>query len=280
MFQIKLMREQDFLFATKLANTMGWNMAIEDFKFNKTLEPRGCFVALDGRERVGVATCISFGKVGWFGSLIIKEKYRGQGVGSFLVKHAVAYLQTEGVKTIGIYAYPYLSDFYGGLGFKQDEEFSVLHAQTVTATSSEKSPAIIQTDQVELIERFDSGFFGANRKKVLAPIILEKGNLGYFVSDNSGVVGYVGASVYWTMPSVGPMICKEGEVDAAASLLKAVLGKLAGRNVYAVVPKKQELLMNMLFSAGFREAFSMLRMFFGQPVAKNCIYMAESLERG
>ncbi len=110
---------------------MDWNMADEDFQFMLNLEPEGCFVAFDGRERVGIATSISFGKVGWFGNLIVKEKYRNKGVGSLLVKHSINYLQAKGVKTIGLYAYPNLIGFYGKLGFKVDEDFSVLHAENL-----------------------------------------------------------------------------------------------------------------------------------------------------
>ncbi len=130
MFKIKQMRASDFTFATKLANTMDWNMAAEDFQFNSDLEPKGCFVAFHGRERVGISTSISFGKVGWFGNLIVKEKYRGQGAGTLLVKHSVEYLQSIGVKTIGLYAYPNITSFYSNLGFKLDENFTVLHSES------------------------------------------------------------------------------------------------------------------------------------------------------
>jgi GNAT superfamily N-acetyltransferase len=278
MFTVKPMTQGDFEFATKLANTMDWNMAMEDFKFNRNLEPEGCVVAFHGRERVGIATSVSFGNVGWFGNLIVKEKYRKQGVGSLLVKHAINYLQAKDVKTIGIYAYPYLKEFYGALGFKPDEDFSVLHAQTLAASASEEL-LTSGMEQVEAIEQFDGQFFGANRKKVLEPIILQKGNLSYLVKDDSAVIGYIAATIYETMTSLGPMVCIENEA-AAAKLLKAALGKLNGKNVYAVMPKKQELLMNIILSAGFQEAFSMSRMFLGKAVAKNCIYMPESLERG
>ena len=57
---------------------------------------------------MGIATCISFGKVGWFGNLIVKEEIRHKGAGSLLVKHAIDYLQGKGVETIGLYAYPNL----------------------------------------------------------------------------------------------------------------------------------------------------------------------------
>ena len=71
MFQVKPMDQKDFGFAVELANTMDWNMATEDFQFAKQLEPEGCFVLFDDSKRVGIATCISYGKVGWFGNLIV-----------------------------------------------------------------------------------------------------------------------------------------------------------------------------------------------------------------
>ena len=182
------MSPSDFQFATKLANTMNWNMAPEDFEFMTSLEPEGCFVAFQGAERVGIATSISFRRIGWFGNLIVKEKYRGKGVGSILVKHAVNYLQSKGVKTVGLYAYPNLVNFYGNLGFKKDVDFSLLHTERLGSVIAETLPRVEQP-QINEIEDFDSRFFGGERKKLLESIILEKGNLSYYWSEKDMVVG-------------------------------------------------------------------------------------------
>ena len=111
MFKVKPMQPKDFLFATELANTMDWNMAAEDFQFNAMLEPEGCLILFDDSKPLGIATCISYGKVGWFGNLIVKKEARHRGVGSLLVKHAIDYLRGKGVETIGLYAYPNLQKF-------------------------------------------------------------------------------------------------------------------------------------------------------------------------
>ena len=279
MFQVKPMRTGDFPFATKLANIMHWNMATEDFEFMTSLEPEGCFVVFQGSERLGIATSISFGKVGWFGNLIVKENTRNKGAGSLLVKHAVNYLQSKGVKTIGLYAYPHLIGFYNNLGFERNEDFSVLHTETLGSLTAETLPKI-GTRQIQAVAEFDSGCFGGNRKKLLESIILEKGNLSYCLAERDAVVGYVAAKVYEKMVELGPLTCREGHVDGAVSLLKTALAKLTGLSVYAVLPKKETALADMLFSVGFKEDFSVSRMFLGQAVSKNCICMAESLERG
>jgi GNAT superfamily N-acetyltransferase len=279
MFQVKPMRASDFPFATKLANTVDWNMATEDFQFMTNLEPAGCFVAFHGRERVGISTSVSFGKVGWFGNLIVKEEYRNLGVGTLLVNHAVSYLKSRGVETIGLYAYPNLTRFYSNLGFRLDEDFSVLCAETLGSLTSQALPSV-RKPQTRAIEELDNRCFGGDRKKLLESIIFEEGNLSYFKSEGNEMVGYVAATVYQKMAWVGPLICREGKVDVAVALLRAVLANLAGKSVYTVLPKKETILVNMLFSAGFKKDFSVSRMFLGQAVAKNCIYMAESLERG
>ncbi len=279
MFQVKAMSAADFPFATKLANTMNWNMAAEDFEYMFDLEPQGCFVLFDGSERIGIATCISFGKVGWFGNLIVKEKCRSKGAGSLLVKRAVDYLQSRGVKTIGLYAYPDLLDFYGRLGFKVDEDFSILSVETLQSMPAETLPQPTAT-AVQSIIKFDSTWFGGDRKKLLRAIIYEEGNLCHYVSESEKVVGYVASTVYEKMAWVGPLVCQEGKVDVANLLLKSVLAKLNGKSVFLALPKKERALIDMLLEVGFKEDFSVVRMFLGPNTAKNCIYLAESLERG
>ena len=279
MFNIKPMRSKDFSFATELANTMDWNMAIEDFQFMTQLEPGGCFVAFEDSKPLGIATCISFGKVGWFGNLIVRKEYRKKGVGRLLVKHAIDYLQHKGVETIGLYAYPKLLNFYGRLGFKAEKDFVVLHAQNLNFSPKEKLSKIGKK-HFKAVAKFDGECFGGFRTKLLESIILERGNLGFYSSTGTEIEGYVAATVYETMAWVGPLICQEGNVDVAVKLLNAAFAKLTGRSVYIALPKKESGLIKTLSNVGFMEDFSVVRMFFGPFVANNCIYLAESLERG
>ena len=155
---------KDYAFATQLANTMNWNMAPEDFQFMASLEPKGCFVLLDGSKRVGIATCISYGKVGWFGNLIVEADCRHRGAGSILVTQAVDYLHDKGVKTIGLYAYPHLTHFYSSLGFKFDEDFSVLHKEDFGHVTAKALPTVGK-QHFSSINKLDSQCFGGRPKK-------------------------------------------------------------------------------------------------------------------
>jgi hypothetical protein len=76
------------------------------------------------------------------------------------------------------------------------------------------------------------------------------------------------------------MVCSQNRVEEAMTLAKAVITKLESLNVSMCVASKEAALLTMLSEAGLHKDFRVVRMFLGPAVATNCIYMAESLERG
>jgi GNAT superfamily N-acetyltransferase len=279
MFKLKVLSKSDYVFAVELANTMDWNMAIADFEFMASLESGGCFLLLDGTKRVGIATCLSYGKVGWFGNLIVREEYRKKGAGSALIHHAINHLHNKGVETIGLYAYPHLLGFYSELGFKHDIDFSVLHTQNLPKITAKALPQISKSE-LPVIVKFDTCFFGGNRKKLLESIILDKDNTSCYVSEDGKILGYAATTVYEKAAWVGPLICQQQRNDVAIAMIKSLLTELTAKSVYTVIPKKDTVISSIFLEAGFSEDFFVSRMFLGETSTKNCIYLSESLERG
>jgi ribosomal protein S18 acetylase RimI-like enzyme len=281
MFRVERMSVYDFLFAVQLANTMDWNMALEDFEFMAKLEPKGCFVLFHGSERVGIATSVSFGKVGWFGNLIVKEDYRKKGAGTFLVKHAIKYLKSTGVETTGLYAYPHLIEFYKNFGFKPDVDFLFFQGKAVSSvTEGTLQLREAKEQDIPALIDFDCQCFGAHRKKLLEPTLLNTGNLCYIAVDNHEIIGYGAAKVYDEMAEIGPLICRQNRVNIAVTLLTTILSRLGNHDVFICVPTEETALLEALSKVGLQENFRVTRMFLGPTVAKNCTYIAESLERG
>lgn len=279
MFQIKSLLPSDYNFAVKLANTMDWNMVVEDFEYMTSLEPNGVFLLMADQKPVGIATCTSYGKIGWFGNLIIDIDFRRKGAGSMLVNHAVDYLRGKSVETVGLFAYPHLKEFYSHLGFRPDMDFALLCAESLGAI--ETAGAIkIEESRLQKIALFDSHFFGGDRSRLIESIVSEAGNVGYYISDRGHVVGYIAATIYESMAWLGPLVCLPSRYDVAGRLVSAVLAKIGGRRVYVVASKTDSVLLDLFLSLGFKEEFTVTRMFTGISQAKNCIYLAESLERG
>jgi predicted N-acetyltransferase YhbS len=279
MFQIRNMTPEDFAFAVQITDQMSWGLTEEDFEFMIELEPEGSFVLLDGSGKIGIATTVSFGKIGWFGNLIVSEKRRKQGAGSSLVKHAIKYLRSKNVETVGLYAYTERIPFYEKLGFQFDSEFTVLKG---TAFSSQVKPNLkrVEKQDVSKIIDYDSSCFGASRGKPLEPILSDPDNLCYMHVEDGQISGYAVAKVYRGVAELGPLMCQQGRGDVAINLLRTILRKLKGREVSMCVAEKENSIVNMLKESEFSESFRVARMFLGRPVGGNYIYVAESLERG
>jgi N-acetylglutamate synthase-like GNAT family acetyltransferase len=275
------MEPEDFEFAVDLSNTMQWNMTAQDFEVNRQLEPNGCFILQDDSNPAGIATCISYGQVGWFGNLVIKEACRKQGAGTQLVMHAVRYLRNKGTNTIGLYAYPNLTTFYSKLGFKRDIDFVVLKANAVSSSPAPEGnfKAAGLTDFPHIVA-LDMGCFGAFRTKLFDLILRNPQNVCLVAVEGSEIVGCVVAKVFSETAEVGPLICRKSHPETALKLLKAVLCRVTGAEAYMYLPAAEFALLDAAFKTGFTEQFRLARMFSGPEVAKNCIYMAESLERG
>jgi GNAT superfamily N-acetyltransferase len=273
------MSPEDFEFAVQITDLMNWNLTAGDFEFMVELERDGCFVLFEDSERIGLATTVNFGSVAWFGNLIVDESHRGKGAGTQLVRHSIAYLMSKHVETIGLYAYMDRIPFYERLGFKYDSEFTALNGKGSCLPVKPAAREANSQDLQEIVE-FDKSCFGASRRKHLEPIILDPGNLCYIYAEQERMVGYVVAKVFRNMGEIGPLVCQKGREDVALNLLGAVLDRLEGCEVTMYVPNKECTILNSLKMLGFAEGFHVARMFSGPLLAKDCICMAESLERG
>jgi GNAT superfamily N-acetyltransferase len=279
MFHVKNMSPKDFDFAIQITGQMNWHLAKEDFEFMMELEPKGCFVLLDISEKIGIATTISFGKVGWFGNLIVSESRRKRGAGSLLVNHALKYLKSRNVETVGLYAYVDKIPFYRRLGFEYDSDFIVLNGKGFPSSVGADLKKAEKEDIQKIID-YDNLCFGASRRKLLEPILLDPDNSCYFSIEKDQISGYAVAKVYKGGAELGPLVCPKGRNDIAIKLLRTILNKLHRLEVSMCVPQKENLILKMLMESGFSENFRVARMFFGPPIVKDCIYVAESLERG
>ena len=279
MFDVRTMSKDDFSFAVAITRQMNWGLSKGDFEFAAELEPDGCFILFDDSDRIGLATTISYGKIAWFGNLIVNETKRNRGAGSIVVSHALEYLKSKNVETVGLYAYLERIPFYQRLGFKSDSEFLVLKGKGFASNSTLKAKQVTSEDLQE-IDEFDRSCFGASRMKLLEPIISDPDNLCYAVREKNEISGYCVAKKYDNKAELGPLVCREKEGKIALELLKKILDSLVGVEITLLMPAKKSIIYSALKKEGFSESFKVQRMFFGSPASDGCLRIAESLERG
>jgi len=281
MYKIKTLSREDYKFAVQITDTMNWNLTPEDFQFMKTLEPEGCFILLHDTQKIGLATTINYGKLGWIGNLIVKENHRRKGAGTILAKHAMNYLKNKGAQTIGLYSYKNTVGFYTKLGFNKHLEFTVLKGKAHPSANAETPPEIKDArDKISDIVDFDAQHFGASRTKLLRKIAEAENSLVYCYAEKGEIVGYAMAKTYSRQAEIGPLTCRNTRLDAAETLLDTMLQKTVNRQVTICIQKTRKTLISRLLKAGLEQSFNVQRMLQGPLTFKNCIYIAESLERG
>lgn len=280
MFNVRRMTPEDVEFAVRIADTMDWNLTEQDFTFMMQLEPEGCFTLLCNSEKIGITTTISYGKIGWIGNVVVDEKHRRRGAGSAIIKHAINHLKSKGAETVGLYSYKGKADFYAKLGFKRDLQFVVLNGKAFSSNVEAANVKETRKAEVQKLIEFDSFYFGASRRKLLEKIVNEMDNLCYYYIENGEILGYAMAKVYDNYAEIGPLVCRRERSSVAKSLLGAILKRVKGSEVSMCLPRKEEEIINMLLTAGFEESFTVVRMFSGPIPFRDCVYIAESLERG
>ena len=280
MLRVRTMQEEDFEFAVRVTDLMAWDLTTADFAFMTMLEPEGCFVLLRNAEKIGVATTVRFGQVAWFGNLIVAPEARKSGGGTLLVNHAVNYLVREGVETVGLYAYVDRIPFYRTLGFACDSDFTAVRGVAPSASTCPPEVREAEKREVDEIVDFDRACFGESRRKLLEPLLLDPDSLCHVYVESHSIAGFALAKVDLRAAEVGPLVCSSGRSDIATSLLTVTLDKLKGSEVSMCIPKKKAGLIRFLTKLGLAERLRVARMFLGPPVNRDCLWAAESLERG
>jgi len=251
---------KDLEFGRYLTEIVEWNYSTSDFERLLYYEPEGCFVAEHDSEPVGIVTTTTYGKLAWVGSLIVLEHYRGRGVGSELMKHAIHYLKTRGVETIRLDAAPKAIPLYKRLGFK--EEYDSLRLIGTGKKMNCQKVSKMKNEDLEGVVHLDTQFFSVNRERILRRVYKDFQNLCFISFTHGKLVGYLMAKKGFDIIKIGPWICDPKHSEVAEELLKAVLNEAHGMNIWVGVPHGNKRSVNILEKHGFVDQPKSVRMYY------------------
>jgi GNAT superfamily N-acetyltransferase len=119
---LRRMNLDDIPAAMRLKGDAGWNQTEADWRQLITASPDGCFVAVGPDSIVGTVTTITYaGRLAWVGMVLVAPRCRGRGIGTALLKRAIAHLDARGVRSIKLDATPAGKPLYDRLGFVSED---------------------------------------------------------------------------------------------------------------------------------------------------------------
>jgi GNAT superfamily N-acetyltransferase len=275
------MTAADIPLGLQLARQAGWNQIESDWRRFLALQPDGCFVGeLDG---VPVATTAAFvfGPVAWLAMVLVDIDSRRKGVATTLLKHALDFLDGQGLKTVRLDATAAGQPVYEKLGFVP--EYPLTRYQG-TPSIADCGLGIADSThdanpQFQEIVAFDHRMTATPREKMLARLFEESPEISRVVHRDRHVEGYVTGRRGENATLIGPCIAT---TDAGPALLHDALHRCAGRPVFLDIPQDNVSAIEIAEKSGLGVQRHFMRMCRGERIADHveAIWASSGPEKG
>jgi creatinine amidohydrolase len=281
---LRPMRSSDIAFANQLREIAGWNQTEMDWRGFLAYQPDGCFMAEVDGNPAGTATTIAYGdRFGWIGMVLVHPDQRRHGIGSKLLRHAIAYLQQRGVRSVKLDATPLGRKVYLPLGFVDEYDLS-RYEGIAGARLQPRAAGVAPFTPKDLAEAaaLDATAFGASREHVLTEMSTRNPELCFVArNERRQLTGFLIARHGARAVQVGPWIARDPR--AAEQLFDACLSAAAGSTIFVDVPAPNTAGVVLMTTLGFKVQRTLTRMYLGEntaPGEPRLVYSISSPEKG
>ncbi len=230
---IRTFRSEDIDFAVSLTVEEGWNYTPGELELMLRLDPMGSFIYED-EERLGIATCVTYGRTGILGHLIVSKKGRGRKIGGALLEAALDYMNGMGVEAMLVYATQEAVGLYRRHGFTVHERTSCVHLRIDDAVRSEPSPDCLPIKRNDLPEiiGIDKELFGDDRGTLINKLYGESPKQAFKIERDGWIAGFIFGRPDHTGYNLGPWECLTGNEKDADVLFRTVVSTFSNGRLY------------------------------------------------
>jgi GNAT superfamily N-acetyltransferase len=255
---LRPMNLDDIAMAMRLKDDARWNQTEADWRRLIAASPDGCFVAVGPDSIVGTVTTIIYaGRLAWVGMVLVAPHHRGRGIGTALLKHAIAYLDARGVRSIKLDATPAGKPLYARLGFVSEydiERWSLSRADVDSATAFEK----IELDDML---SWDRQIFGVDRSEILLSFHKEAPQFSVVARRGAELEGYAFGRRGSLADQLGPWVAVSEA--AAAVTLDQFLRRSSRETLFVDCVNRTVWSRSLVKSRGFTFVRPLTRMYRG-----------------
>ncbi|HKW34731.1 MAG TPA: GNAT family N-acetyltransferase [Candidatus Acidoferrum sp.] len=259
---LRVMTEQDISGGLRLNTLSGWNQTAADWRRFLENGPRGCFVMDHDRKVVGTATTICYeNRFAWIGMVLVDPKHRKQGIGTALLKKAIAYLDSLHIATIKLDATPQGKPIYAKLGFVEEyeiERWILERPLGAISTTPASTCAPLNEMQGEQIFRLDKELFGADRSFLLRALCEEAPGFAMAVWEEELLQGYAFGRRGLFADHLGPWMARTRA--AGEKILREFLAKSSRETAIVDCMKSNSVAVELLRGGGFAPSRPLTRM--------------------
>ena len=171
--QFRDMNLDDVPAGLRLCRTAGWNQLAADWELFLQLSPSGCRVATWDDRVIGTVATVNYeNRFAWIGMVLVDPEYRGQGVGTRLLKESLEILKD--LECSRLDATPQGRAVYLHLNFVDEYQLSRMQLDLsgrdlphLGVRIANQIPRKLTGDDLPSVLEIDRRLFGADRSAVL-----------------------------------------------------------------------------------------------------------------
>jgi ribosomal protein S18 acetylase RimI-like enzyme len=231
---IRILGKDDVDFAVSLTEQEGWFYTARELEFMLRMNPEGSFV-FEEDVRLGFATCVTYGRTGVLGHLIVSKEGRGRKIGDSLLRAAVDYMSSKEVESMLVLATQKAVRLYERHGFEIRDEITCMHSRLDNGFDRAPSASctlITESDLDEVVE-IDQRLFGDDRDRLIRMLYREAPQHSFKIEKEGVIQGYILARPDHIGYNLGPWICLTGEAGDAEALFRTALSTLGNGKLYS-----------------------------------------------
>jgi GNAT superfamily N-acetyltransferase len=254
------MTAEDIPHGMRLKEQAGWNQTEADWARCLSMQPDGCFLAEKDGSPVGtVVTCV-FGSVAWIAMMLVDVAYRRQGIGEALMRHALAFLEERGIRTVRLDATPLGQPLYAKLGFVVEYQLARYRGLLPRA---DPVPGVepAREGQLDPIVQFDRAITRTDRSKLLLRLFRDRPEDMRVVQQAGEIQGFVTVRPRARELLIGPCLATP---QAGPLLLADAWHRQAGEQIAIDVPTGNQSVVRLAEAKGLTIQRYLVRMCCGE----------------
>jgi ribosomal protein S18 acetylase RimI-like enzyme len=264
MLHVRSLTLDDLPLGMRLKDQAKWNQTEADWRRALALAPDGCYVGLcDDVPAATLTTCI-FGDVAWIAMVLTDPAFRGRGLATTLLTHALSDLERRGIRSVRLDATALGKPVYEKLGFVVDggavRYYGRPNIEQPELAEAERQTRPLRPDDIPHAAQLDLAASGNPRERLLASLQQDWAESCFTAGDGPNIAGFVTARRGSRAAQVGPCVVGRHNAIGPALMMRA-FAAVSGP-VYVDVPEPHAAAQAFLARCGLvveRTFFRMTR---------------------
>ncbi len=257
--RIRKVEDGDLAEIFPMIDKENWDWRLPEVERVLTTDKEHSIAAVLDGKIAGILFVLRNGDFAEWTHFIVKEKYRGMGIGGALMDHVFKELRAAGVDTIELMAVTRFASMYADVGFAPTEEILV-HVKTAASISAGKADAgsnhcrVVKVEALEktgAVKRLEEKT-GCLLGEMVGKLIFhdEFPAIGYFEGDV--LTGLMLSNVADNEVDIGPWLIQDVTMEKAMEMLRFAAGVFPGKKFYLCTSLENGIAKKLIESEGFQ----------------------------